>query len=137
MQRITWSVPGSVLESTNNQKVSPSFTVDLGPTLPGIPFKMMLFPTNSEEKWGGRTFKKAKGKARIQVKCECESAEQLDVCPPICFRLSAGGESRGPVRHSFRENATSGLPAHQEEWDFKSMVGPSGTFEIKFEVQPS
>jgi len=135
---IYWTVNASKLESNDTQLVSPLFhlpsTCQTGACLP---CKMMITPQ-------GSSFKRAKGKAVLKLKCEasCEDGHSH----PVRFFLSAasGGENsrqhaaRGPVDNDFGKSSICGLPKDCEIWDFNDVVDEeSQTFAIGLLVLPA
>jgi len=117
------------------------------PSAPGS-FRMMLLPKVVDERKGGASFKRAKGRGLVQVKCE----ENLLADPGssvLVLRLSVRGgggaepegpgtrePARGPVRHDFAERGICGLPKEEEEWDFGKIVNGSQTFIVCLEILP-
>jgi hypothetical protein len=123
---VKWNVHARRLKGTEKVLVSPSFE------LPGTPgsFKIMLHATPTSAKWGGASFKNAKGKGVIDVKwvpsvpsAEKEPDEACDL--PMAFEVSIGGrEVDGPrmfpgqrVTHNFAYPVCR-VTRDNEEWDF-------------------
>lgn len=63
---VSWTVDARKLKASDKVAVSPAFQV---PTAPGN-FRMMLLPKVVDDRKGGASFKRAKGKGLVQVKCE-------------------------------------------------------------------
>merc|ERR1711988_1682652 len=87
----------------------------------------------------GASFKKAKGKGRVLLKCEAQLPQDS---PELGFRIGIGrGDKlqlpRGPVAHDFSEQSMRGLAKAEEEWDFNSAVDESGTFVVSVALAPS
>merc|ERR1712196_680916 len=68
---------------------------------------------------GGASFKRAKGKCFVELKCE-EGQDALGTTH-ICIWV---GEQprRGPVLHKFSEDAVARLPKDIEMWDVKKSL---------------
>jgi len=79
--RINWTVDARKLRGNDKQAVSPPFELSFGPGHPSVTFKMMIYPKVSSENKGGASFKKAKGKGSIQLKCEAELEEAAGTLP--------------------------------------------------------
>lgn len=135
--RINWTVDARKLRGNDKQAVSPPFELSFGPGHPSVTFKMMIYPKVSSENKGGASFKKAKGKGSIQLKCEAELEEASG---NVTFQISIGSGAvvqgpRGPVQHNFASSPACGLPPKQEEWDFNEVVEQeSMTFVVCLEV---
>lgn len=121
--RIWWTVDARKLKSSDREAVSPGFA--LGFPRP-VQFKMVIRPSAVHGSRGGASFKKAKGKGSVELRCLEQVERGRD--PPLNFRIAVGsgrnfGEApRGPVRHDFSERATCGLPDNLKEWDFSRHV---------------
>lgn len=128
-ERVSWAVPADTLSSRDRSAVSPAFELSLA----GRPlkFRLMLFPKESHQGCGGSSFKKAKGRGYIELKCETEERES-EACP-LTFRLFVGSQApRGPVVHDFSHSAVKGLPKDSETWDLqKSIVGRSAIVGVE------
>merc|ERR1712187_757942 len=115
--RICWTVDARKLRGNDKQAVSPPFDLSFGTRLPNVTFKMMIYPKIIHAEKGGASFKKARGKGHIQLKCESELPAGS---AKVSFCLSIGSKNsmktpRGPVFHDFSSSAVCGL---SEEWDF-------------------
>lgn len=121
--RTQWTVDARKLKVKDKVAVSPSF--ELGAMVPGT-FRMMLYPTAVSERKGGASFKKAKGKGSVHVKCESPLGEVYDKAVTLTILVCNAQEdaslqeetARGPVKHNFAESGICSLPKDQEEWDF-------------------
>merc|ERR550537_1892310 len=103
VNRVHWNVDARKLRGNDKQAVSPAFELSFGPAHPSVTFKMMIYPKVVNDSKGGASFKKAKGKGYVQLKCEAELSEEV---ANACFRISIGsGDNvqppRGPVHHNF------------------------------------
>lgn len=135
--RIRWTVDARKLKSTDREAVSPSFDLSLGVPLQ---FKMVVRPKVVNEGRGGASFKKAKGKGAVELRCLAEVDPGAN--PNVNFRIAVGNGSgtslepaRGPVRHNFTERAICGLPEGQDEWDFGQHVDQeTQTFMVCLEI---
>jgi hypothetical protein len=135
---VSWQVDARKLESQDKQAVSPQFIIAL-PALGPQPFKIALYPKITNDAKRGASFKKAKGKGKVVLKCE---AQLPSGTPEIAFRIGIGrGDKvqlpRGPVAHNFSEQSMRGLAKSEEEWDFNSAVDESGTFVVSVALAPS
>ncbi|CAJ1454262.1 unnamed protein product [Effrenium voratum] len=134
--RIHWTVDAKVLKSSDREKVSPPFEVSMGGK--EVQFKMCLRPTVTSESRGGASFRKAKGKGTVDLRClnELDPARSC----PMSFRIAVGKGSdakriSSTVRHDFSQRAICPLPDGEEEWDFKTVVDEdSQTFVVVLEV---
>lgn len=140
---ICWTVDGRKLRSNDRLTVSPLFALSDGHVdAPPLPFKMIISPKVASDGKGGASFRKANGRAIIQLKCEAPR-EELESYP-ISFFLSAcsGNQqdprlqaSRGPVTCNFAQSGVCGLPKDCETWDFLDVVDEqTRTFVVCLEV---
>lgn len=136
--RIRWTVDAHKLDKKDKQAVSPPFNLSFGERDSDVPFKLIIYPKNVSEAKGGASFRKAKGKGFVQLKCEADLALAAQ---DIKFSLSVGHEGkmekrRGPVSHNFSQSAVCGLPKGEDEWDFNACKDEhSKTFVICLEVE--
>jgi len=138
--RIHWAVDAKKLTSTDREAVSPAFELSFS----GVPvqFKIVIRPKVTTEARGGASFKKAKGKGSVEVRCLGEV--DPEVTPAVTFRIwiGSGGtepvkreDARGPVKHNFADRTICGLPEGQEEWDFSRVVDDATkTFVVCLEI---
>uniref|UniRef100_A0A7S4SJR8 Uncharacterized protein n=1 Tax=Alexandrium monilatum TaxID=311494 RepID=A0A7S4SJR8_9DINO len=137
--RVHWTVDARKLRGNDKQAVSPPFELSFGNQFPSVTFKMMIYPKVMNDSKGGASFKKARGRGFVQLKCEAELSEAI---ANVSFRISIGsGESkqapRGPKSHNFSCSAVCGLDKEEEEWDFQSVVDQeSMTFVVCLEIVP-
>jgi len=140
-ERFCWTVDARKLKGADKVAVSPPFDMQFGDHT--ATFKMMIYPTVTNDGKGGASFKKAKGKGSIQVKCEAELADYLN--GTVTYRLCIGSTSaagdrksephRGPVKHNFSTSGVSSLQKDMEEWDFMKVIDEaSQTFVVCLEV---
>jgi len=140
---VYWTVDAKKLRSNDRLTVSPLFKLcDGHADAPPLPFKMTVTPKVVSDGKGGASFRKAKGKSIIQLKCEAPREDMESY--PIRFYLSAwsGREEdprtlpeRGPVTCNFAQSGICGLPKDCEIWDFPEAVDQaSQTFVICLEV---
>lgn len=138
--RVHWTVDARKLRGNDKQAVSPPFELSFGNQFPNVTFKLMLYPKVVNDAKGGASFKKARGRGYVQLKCEAELSEAI---ANVSFRVSIGSgvsmqEPRGPVSHNFSSSAVCGLPKEQEEWDFSNVVDQeSMTFVVCLEIVPA
>jgi hypothetical protein len=134
--RIYWTVDARKLKGNDKQAVSPPFDLSFGSQFPNVTFKMMLYPKVVNDAKGGASFKKARGKGFVQVKCEAELEQTM---ANVRFRIGIGREGNcGRAQsHNFAQSAVCGLPKDQEEFDFNEAVDKdSQTFLVKLEIVP-
>lgn len=144
---IYWTVDAKKLRSNDRLTVSPLFKLSDGHVnAPPLPFKMTVTPKVVSDGKGGASFRMAKGRGAIQLKCEAPRDDEDMESYPIRFCLSAwsGREehprqlpARGPVECNFARSGICGLPKEQEYdiWDFNDVVDEaSQTFVICLEV---
>jgi hypothetical protein len=108
-QRLTWTVTEKVLRSTNKVAVSPPYTAF------DAQWRLMLQPEVTHSSKGGQSFKAAKGRAIIKLKCE--GKPEANASAAFAFQFIVGShEPRGPCTHNFTETAIAALPA-DDVWD--------------------
>lgn len=138
INRIHWTVDARKLKTNDTEAVSPSFDLAFEGA---VAFKMILRPRMTSETKGGASFKKARGRGTVELRC-LDSVEGHS-SSSVTFRLSIGSPAdaakqqapRGPVRHDFAQRAISGLPRGQEEWNFTQAVDKETmTFVVCLEV---
>eukprot|EP00929_Paragymnodinium_shiwhaense_P007579 TRINITY_DN111494_c0_g1_i1.p1 TRINITY_DN111494_c0_g1~~TRINITY_DN111494_c0_g1_i1.p1 ORF type:complete len:496 (-),score=130.09 TRINITY_DN111494_c0_g1_i1:126-1613(-) len=140
--RVNWTVAARVLKSKDTKAVSPPFEVDLGDGSAALTFKIMLIPQATNEGRGGASFKKAKGRGKVTMKCESD-CDLPDQATTLSFRISVGQGAgrmelpRGPISHNFKQHATAGLLQEEEIWDFASAADEATTtFVVCIEFVP-
>mmetsp|Transcript_37931 Transcript_37931/g.101072 ORF Transcript_37931/g.101072 Transcript_37931/m.101072 type:complete len:665 (-) Transcript_37931:457-2451(-) len=119
---VSWEIrdaPG-LFASNTRKVVSPWLDA-----LPGIQVKATVVSSSVSGKQGSRSFRDAKGRGALELKCEAASA-------PLTFRVWVGSaarrdgvahtSSRGPFTHDFAVNSTFRLPGHDAEWDFAPLA---------------
>lgn len=138
LDRIRWTVDARKLKSTDREAVSPMFELSFSKI---VNFKILIRPKVISSVRGGASFKKAKGKGSVELRCLDEVTAAMN--PVVTFRISVGSGTdparqeppRGPVRHDFTKKAICGLPAGEEEWDFSKAVDEATqTFVVCLEV---
>jgi hypothetical protein len=135
--RVQWAVEARKLDSKDKHAVSPPFMIDLPKHGPAA-FRIQLYPRPTNQGRGGEGFKKAKGRGRIELKCESVLSQDVD---EVTFRFGIGIEStqqstRGPVSVNFVTNTCGGLPKAEEEWEFASAIDDTRTFLVFVELAP-
>lgn len=139
--RIWWIVDARKLKSSDREAVSPPFQLILPRALRPVQFKMILRPSSMHVARGGSSFKKARGRGSIQVRC----LEQLELedTPDQGITLSLavgslktkGAPTWGPLQHKFSERTTLGPEHTLREWDFAQQVDrQSQTFDVCLEI---
>lgn len=139
--RICWTVDAKKLRGSDKVAVSPAFEM---PSIPGT-FRMMLCPKAVSERKGGASFKKAKGRGFVQLKCEAALGEAG--CGNMTLQICVGSGRpdtpwqsplKGPVQHNFAENGVCCIPSRlEEEWNFSKAVDEaSQTFVVCLEILP-
>mmetsp|Transcript_11834 Transcript_11834/g.22907 ORF Transcript_11834/g.22907 Transcript_11834/m.22907 type:complete len:414 (-) Transcript_11834:104-1345(-) len=135
--RVQWAVDARKLEGKDKHAVSPSFLLDLPMHGPAA-FRIQLYPRPTNQGRGGEGFRKAKGKGRIELKCESVLSEDVG---EVTFYIGIGIGSkqqatRGPVSVNFLTHTCGGLPKAEGEWDFTSAIDDSRTFLVYVELAP-
>jgi hypothetical protein len=114
INRIHWTLPDKFLKSTNKTMVSPTFQ------LFGADWKLLL--AGEAPGKGEASFKAAKGRLTMKLKCEqvAEGTKSLTVM----FRFFAGAEDiRGPAMHDFlNDKSLAGLKKKGDPWDLMKHV---------------
>jgi len=138
--RTGWTVDSRKLKVKDKVAVSPSFELD------GVPgtFRMMLYPTAVSERKGGASFKKAKGKGSVHIKCESPLGEVYGGAVTLTILVCSPNEedddseeeaARGPLKHNFAESGICSLPKDQEEWDFgKATDEDTQNFVVQLDI---
>jgi len=138
--RVQWIVDARKLKVKDKVAVSPPFELCKG--VPGT-FRIMLYPTVVSDRKGGASFKKAKGKGSVQIKCESPLDDVYDGIVTLRIlvcglqQVDSGAEEapRGPVQHNFADSGVCSLPKDQEEWDFgKATDEETQNFVVLLEV---
>jgi len=119
---VTWEIrdaPG-LFASNTRKAVSPWLDA-----FPGVQVKATVVAMGVSRKFGGRSFRDAKGRGALELKCEAVTA-------PMTFRVwvstaargdgAAHNSPRGPFTHDFAINSTLRLPGGQAEWDFARLA---------------
>ncbi|CAE7775002.1 PUS7 [Symbiodinium pilosum] len=133
--RIHWTVDARVLKTSDREKVSPPFEVSMDGI--EIQFKLCLRPLLTSESRGGASFRKAKGKGTVDLRCLNE-IEKKNSCA-MTFRVAIGKGSEShkvsrTMKHDFSEKPICQLEG-EEEWDFKTVVDEdTQTFVVVLEV---
>jgi len=128
---VSWYVDAQKMRTNDNLVASPAFEL-----LPGLSFKLMIKAAETGCKKGQTGFKAAKGKGRIQLRCN--DVDSTSDSPKVSFSMSAGSEKmRGVVVHDFSNGVMCGLPSGEDEWDFAAAVdGGSQKIAIHLEIAP-
>jgi len=135
--RVQWAVDARKLDGKDKHAVSPSFLIDLPKHGPAS-FRIQLYPRPTNQGRGGEGFKKAKGRGRIELKCESILSQDVDAVT-FCIGIGIGSKqqtTRGPVSVNFLENTCGGLPKAEEEWEFAHAIDDSRTFLVYVELEP-
>lgn len=143
-RRIVWTLEKASLTSKNKdrEKVSPSFRVPMGSH--DVEFKLNLFATSVSSNRHCSSFKKAKGKGYVALRC----VQSINDCthPTLKFRVVLGEEGSvskqtSPfIEHDFAEKQICNIPAPlhasrgEEEWDFLNADADKLTFVVVLEV---
>jgi len=135
--RVQWAVDARKIEGKDKHAVSPPFMLDLPKHGPAV-FRIQLYPRPTNQGRGGEGFKKAKGRGRIELKCESVLSQDVDEVT-FCIGIGIGSKqqtTRGPVSVNFLEHTCGGLPKAEEEWEFASAIDDSRTFLVFVELSP-
>jgi len=135
--RVQWAVDARKLEGKDKQAVSPEFVIDM-PNHGPASFKVTIYPRPTNDGRGGGGFRKAKGRGRVELKCEARLSASV---PDVVFHIGVGIGSkqqplRGPVTANFLDRTCGGLPKGEEEWDFASSIDETRTFLVFLEIAP-
>lgn len=143
-QRIMWAVDAKKLTGKDTQVVSGAFDLPMGARQEKKTFKMMVKAEVTGQERGGASFKKAKGRGSIHLKCE---SPQIDPDNEVAFKISVHAGSTSlearpasmPVAHNFANNATAGLSAADQVWDFKELVkaAHASHFVVTLQIVPT
>ncbi|CAE7795136.1 PUS7 [Symbiodinium sp. CCMP2456] len=131
--RIHWTVDARVLKSSDREKVSPPFEVSMDGQ--EIQFKLCLRPSLTSESRGGASFRKAKGKGSVDMRCLSEISRSC----VMTFRVAIGKGSEShkvsrTMKHDFSQKPICQLEG-DDEWDFKTVTDEeSQTFVVVLEV---
>eukprot|EP00929_Paragymnodinium_shiwhaense_P092287 TRINITY_DN52162_c0_g1_i2.p1 TRINITY_DN52162_c0_g1~~TRINITY_DN52162_c0_g1_i2.p1 ORF type:complete len:473 (-),score=124.79 TRINITY_DN52162_c0_g1_i2:218-1636(-) len=138
IQRVRWTVDARKLKSKDTEAVSPPFELAFERSLE---FKIVLRPRITSDTKGGASFKAARGKGVVELRCLDEV--DASVNPLVTFQISIGSPAdakkqrppRGPVVHNFADRSICGLEKGQDEWDFSKVVDKeTKTFVVVLEV---
>merc|ERR1712176_1581686 len=101
---VCWYVDAQKLRTNDTLVASPAFEL-----LPGLSFKLMIKASETGCKKGQTGFRAAKGKGRIQLRCnDVDSSD----APKVSFSMSTGCEPmKGGLIHDFSNGAVCGLPS--------------------------
>lgn len=139
MFRIRWTICAWTLKKSDREAVSPAFDLNFSDGV--MQFKMVLRSKAASRHKGGASFKKGKGRGRIELRCVTDVDPSLPHV--VNFQIAVGSsvdstrqqECRGPVRHDFSQRPVCGLPPGQDEWDFrKSVDEATQTFVVCLEI---
>mmetsp|Transcript_54077 Transcript_54077/g.125747 ORF Transcript_54077/g.125747 Transcript_54077/m.125747 type:complete len:490 (+) Transcript_54077:93-1562(+) len=136
--RIQWAVDARKLEGKDKQAVSPEFILSL-PSHGPAAFKITIYPRSTNDGRGGGGFRKAKGRGRVELKCEAQLSRGV---PDVVFFIGVGiGDKqqpiRGPVAVNFLDHSVGGLAKSEEEWDFASATDDdTRTFLVFIDFAP-
>lgn len=117
---IIWTANARKLDTKDQQMKSPDFYVAIAGQQQ--PFRLCLFPNiqDAKQQKGALGFKKAKGKARAELKCEAALSEKV---PKINVQFGIGDPTSNNrsdwVAHNFGQQFTCGFPG---VWELKSAV---------------
>jgi len=119
---VTWEIrdASGLFASTHRKVVSPWLDA-----LPEVQVKVTVVSSSVSGKYGTRSFRDAKGRGALELKCETVTA-------PVTFRVSVSNAARGdeagqntprgPFTHDFTHNSTLRLPGNDAEWDFARLA---------------
>lgn len=130
---IEWQVKGTKLRSMDKQAVSPSFAIVLGGNL-STSFKILITPASRSDGRGGGSFRQAKGKGRVGLKC----TDNFQNCSPGRAMLSIGiGDSpldqgvQGPVVHDFAQKSCFEFGSQSASFNFAVALDSRDVFTVK------
>lgn len=142
--RVRWTVDARKLKVKDKVVVSPSFklSTDQQGAL-GSTFRVVMYPTAVSDRKGGASFRKAKGKGSVHLKCESNIDQATGSVLEVYFLVKSVCEDdpdqetrRGPVLHNFFESGFCSLPKHESEWDFQraTEASSSESFVVLLEI---
>jgi len=135
-QSVVWTAHSKFLTTRDKSAVSPEFSLEI-PGVGAQPFRIVLYPAASGAGKGAGSFKKAKGKGRIELKCE---AQLPHASSTLWFGLGRGElqqATRGPVVHDFGDRNTCALPSGVEVWDFGVAVDATNLLAVSIRLASS
>lgn len=150
--RVNWTVDARKLKSNDKVAVSPQFDVSFHGC--SLPFKLLIHPKATGDGKGGGSFRKAKGRGKIELKCEGGLKDDEPAVIQYCLGIGSSAKAkegeavkrqplRGPVRHNFSQSGVSALPKESpqnplgDEWSFPEVVDEeSQTFVVALEIIP-
>lgn len=143
----------SIIQSTARLYVSDSFEVDVAGT--PMEFRVQITAKQTEAKKRGHCFSMAKGKGKMELKCEGvpETDSPFRVCflagPGVdrLYRFLAGEEGalqrerlllerRETASHDFAVKSVCSLPSDQELWDFSNLLDNDKQVYVGVEILP-
>ncbi|CAK0809827.1 unnamed protein product [Prorocentrum cordatum] len=100
----------------------------------------MIIPKVVSDRKGGASFKKAKGRGYVQLKCEASEGALARRCLTFSVSIGTGPRAQrehGVVRHSFADCGVCCLPKEFDEWDFSKAVDETTqSFVVRLHVYP-
>jgi hypothetical protein len=132
-QVIVWTAHCKFLNTRDKSVVSPEFTLEIPGSGPH-PFRIVLYPATSGAGKGAGSFKKAKGKGRIELKCEAQLQQFSSTVWFGVGRDDLQQQFRGPQLHDFGDRNTCGLPCGVEVWDFSAAVDPTNLLAVSIRL---
>eukprot|EP00930_Biecheleria_cincta_P095276 TRINITY_DN87254_c0_g1_i1.p1 TRINITY_DN87254_c0_g1~~TRINITY_DN87254_c0_g1_i1.p1 ORF type:complete len:359 (+),score=68.02 TRINITY_DN87254_c0_g1_i1:85-1161(+) len=149
MATVIWTVDAKKLRGSDKVAVSPPFQVACAPGT----FKMMLCPRTVSDRKGGASFKKAKGRGYVQVKCEAGGNSHTLGMASMNISVGPGRADskwqsplKEPVHHNFEDCGVCSLQskadisapdsADKDDWNFLAAVDDaSQTFAVRLDLQ--
>mmetsp|Transcript_129618 Transcript_129618/g.414631 ORF Transcript_129618/g.414631 Transcript_129618/m.414631 type:complete len:328 (+) Transcript_129618:90-1073(+) len=126
-----WTVRADRLTKMDKSAVSQEFKLDLpghGPT----GFKMLLIPMVKGEKKGDGSFKRARGKGHVVLKCVEELEEWTRAV--LCFSVGIGDTRRLPrLSHDFAQHFHCGIET-EKPLDFAAAADNKDSFVVRLFV---
>lgn len=121
--RFRWTVDAKKFWSKDRVTVSPPFNVPLATE---TQFKMMILPKAMGVAKGGGSFQKAKGKGRMQLKCEDQLHDEATSILSFQFSIidsrTEEATQCAPCTHNF---AQKGVCDCEEELEFRKITDES------------
>jgi len=119
---LRWLVEAHMIESDAPKVALQPFLI----TLPGrgqCTFKASLFADARNHKCSGMGFQNAKGRGRVELKCEAPAPERAGGCLSVAVAVGAEGlrQEQGPRLHDFSKQSCCAF----RKWDFRAAVDPS------------
>jgi hypothetical protein len=136
VHRVRWTVRTTEVSSTNRELVSHPFELNVGGP---VSCRLILCP-KVDASGGSTSFKRAKGKGVVMLKCtdSVSTHTKVKFHIAVCSAASENRQPRGPVTHDFLEKPIAHLPTGSDIWNFKRFCNEStDTFTVCLDILPA